>query len=42
MRRSQVSVHQPLTPAELRMGGIQEHVVASSNGAVDGVMEELL
>ena len=42
MWRSQVSVHQPLTPDELRMGGIQKHVVASSNGAVDGLMEEAL
>ena len=37
--RPQASVHQPLAPVELRMGRIHKHVVAISDGAVDGSME---
>ena len=32
-------MHQQLAPVELRMGRIHKHVVAISDGAVDGFME---
>jgi len=38
----QLSVHQPLAPAEMRVGGIHKHVLASGKGAFDRPMQKRL
>ena len=36
---SSVSVHQPLAPADMRVGGIHKHVLASGKGALDCLVQ---
>ena len=35
-----VSLHQPLAPAELHVGGIHKHVLASGKGSLNGSMQQ--